>query len=170
MRGNIPRDGNSEEYHGRFSEVLERICDYAEKKHIDVVLESIMRYINNYFCGVQETMDFVCTQNRKNLFLHIDSHSMAVEERNLKESIRYCRNKPLGYVHYSDNNRMYPGGGALNFGELTHALIEIGYRGYITMECLPWPSPEESARRALVYMKSIETIVKTENDSQGAVL
>jgi sugar phosphate isomerase/epimerase len=170
MRGNIPRNGDANEYRGRFSAALGKICDYAEKKHIDVVLESIMRYINNYLCGVPETMDFISAQNRKNLSLHIDTHSMAIEERNLKESIRYCLNKPLGYVHYSDNNRRYPGGGALDFGGITHAILEIGYRGFITVECLPWPSAEESAQRAFTYMKSIEKMALIENDSQGVSL
>lgn len=164
MRGNIPGNGNAKECRNRFSEILGKICDYAEKKHVDVVLESIMRYINNYLCGVPETMDFICMQERKNLSLHIDTHSMAVEERNLKESILYCRNKPLGYVHYSDNNRRYPGGGALDFREITRAIMEIEYRGFITVECLPWPSAEESARRALAYMKSIEEIAGIENN------
>jgi sugar phosphate isomerase/epimerase len=87
---------------------------------------------------------------------------MAIEEKNLKDAILYCRNKPLGYVHYSDNNRLYPGGGALDFRELTRALMDIGYSGYITLECLPFPSAEESARRGLAYMKSIETMVNIE--------
>jgi sugar phosphate isomerase/epimerase len=87
---------------------------------------------------------------------------MALEEKNLKESILYCKDKPLGYVHYSDNNRFYPGGGALNFLELTRALIDIGYTGFVTLECLPYPDAGESARRGLLYMKSIENAVTIE--------
>ena len=167
MRGNIPRGADAGTCQKTFLESLGKICDYAEKRGIDIVLESILRYINNYLCGVRETMDFVCSQNRKRLSLHIDTHSMAVEERNLKESILYCRDKPLGYVHYSDNNRYYPGGGALDFREITRGLIEIGYRGFITVECLPWPGAEESARRALANMKSFERAV---NDQDGVSL
>ena len=162
MRGNIPRGADVNKYLKIFSDGLGKICDYAEKIGIDVVLESILRYINNYLCGIRETMDFICSLNRRELSLHIDTHSMAIEERNLKESILYCRDKPLGYVHYSDNNRYYPGGGALDFREITRGLIEIGYNGYITVECLPWPSAEESARRALVNMENIEKIAGME--------
>jgi sugar phosphate isomerase/epimerase len=156
MRGNIPRGKPAAGYRDRFAQALGRICDYAAQKQVPVVLESILRYINNYLNGVHETMDFITALGYKNLSLHIDTHSMALEEKNLKESILYCKNKPLGYVHYSDNNRFYPGGGALNFSELTGALIDIGYTGFITLECLPYPSAEESARRGLLYMKSME--------------
>jgi sugar phosphate isomerase/epimerase len=162
MRGNIPRGKPAAVYKDRFAEVLGRICDYAAQKQVPVVLESILRYINNYLNGVHETMDFITALGYRNLFLHIDTHSMALEEKNLKGSILYCKNKPLGYVHYSDNNRLYPGGGALNFFELTGALIDIGYTGFITLECLPCPGAGESARRGLLYMKSIENAVTVE--------
>ena len=155
MRGNIPPKADTGVYISRFADVLGRICDYAENKNTGIVLESILRYINNYLCGVKETMDFISAQNRKNLSLHIDTHSMAMEEQNLKESILYCKNKALGYVHYSDNNRRYPGAGALDFSVITEALIEIGYKDFITVECLPWPTAEESAKKALNYIKNI---------------
>jgi sugar phosphate isomerase/epimerase len=159
MRGNIPKGKPAADYRDRFAEVLGRICDCAARKQVPVVLESILRYINNYLNGVHETMDFITTSGHKNLSLHIDTHSMALEEKDLKASILYCKNRPLGYVHYSDNNRFYPGGGALNFLELTGALMDIGYTGFITLECLPYPSAGESARRGLLYMKSIENAV-----------
>ena len=162
MRGNIPKGKPAQVYRDRFAKALLRICDYAEKKQVPVVLESILRYINNYLNSVPETMDFITGLGHRNLALHIDTHSMALEEKNLKESILYCRNKPLGYVHYSENNRRYPGGGALDFPDMTRALIDIGYTGYITIETLPWPSAEESAVRGLSYLKSMENILAIE--------
>ncbi|MCL2816026.1 MAG: sugar phosphate isomerase/epimerase [Oscillospiraceae bacterium] len=159
MRGNIPKGGDLAKYQKRFELALAQICEYAEKKRVLVVIESILRYISNYLNGVPETMDFITEQKKDNLSLHIDTHSMAIEEKNLSESILYCKNKPLGYVHYSDNNRMYPGGGALDFKQLTRALADIGYEGYITLECLPYPDQKEAARRGLDYMKSVERAV-----------
>jgi sugar phosphate isomerase/epimerase len=166
MRGNVPRGEPVQSCLGRFAEALGRICDYAAQKRVSVVLESILRYINNYLNSVPETMDFITALGYANLALHLDTHSMALEEKNLKASILYCKDKPLGYVHYSDNNRFYPGGGALNFAELTGALLDIGYCGFITVECLPFPSAEESARRGLAYMKHIENAVIIERQYQ----
>ena len=159
MRGNIPRGGDKKIYFDRFTSALEKICGYAKERNVSLFLESIMRYMVNYLCGVKESMDFITTMKKDNLFLHIDTHSMAVEEQNLKDSILYCKNKALGYVHFSENNRMYPGAGALDFKEMTSALMEIGYKGYITIECLPLPNGEESAKRALDYMKAIEKVI-----------
>ena len=166
MRGNVPRGGDLATYQNRFAQALGRVCEYAAKKNVAVVIESILRYINNYLNGVIETMDFVTGLGQGNLSLHIDTHSMAIEEKNLKNSILYCKDKPLGYVHYSDNNRMYPGGGALDFRELTHALADIGYGGYVTLECLPHPGAEEAARLGLEYMKSVERAVSIERQDR----
>ena len=165
MRGNVPRGGSAGHCLETFAEVLVRICEYAAKMKTEVVLESILRYINNYLCSVKETMDFITSINKPNLSLHIDTHSMAIEERSMRESILYCMGKPLGYVHYSDNNRCYPGGGALDFREITNTLMRIGYRGFITAECLPFPNPEECAKRAFDYMKSVEKIIGIENET-----
>ena len=165
MRGNIPKDANRQQGINRLTASLTEICTYAASKGVDVVLESILRYINNYLCSIQETMDYIGSLNIPNLSLHIDTHSMAVEEQDIAQSIRYCGSKPLGYVHYSDNNRRYPGGGAVDFKSVTNALADISYHGYITAETLPYPTPVESARRALEYMKAIETIVKIERQN-----
>ena len=162
MRGNVPKGREPSVYMDRFARALLRICEYAAEKQVTVVVESILRYINNYLNSVPETMDFITSLNCPNLALHLDTHSMAIEEKNLKESILYCKGKPLGYVHFSDNNRLYPGGGALDFREYTHALLDIGYSGYISIECLPVPTPEESARRGISYLKSIENAVYIE--------
>ena len=162
MRGNIPKGGDEKALTERFAAALRRICDYAAERQVPVVLESINRYINNYLCSVPETIDFIVAQGHPNLGLHLDTHSMAVEEKNLAESIRYCKGKPVGYVHYSDNNRWYPGGGALDFKSFTHALIDIGYDDTITVECLPYPTPEEAAIRGLRYMKVVEEAARIE--------
>ena len=165
MRGNVPRGKPVSAYRDRFAEALVRICDYAGQRKVPVVLESILRYINNYLNSVPETMDFITALGHRNLSLHLDTHSMALEEKNMRDSILYCRNKPLGYVHFSENNRYYPGAGALDFRELIRALMDIGYTGYITLECLPWPHAAESARRGLSYLKSVESAVYIERQS-----
>jgi D-psicose/D-tagatose/L-ribulose 3-epimerase len=162
MRGNIPRGGDAGEYIARLSDAMARVCAYAAQRGVEVVLESILRYINNYLNSVPETMDYIESLGIPNLALHLDTHSMALEEPDLAGSIRYCAGKPLGYVHYSDNNRRYPGGGALDFRALTKALLQIGYKGVISLECLPWPDAAESARRGLAYMKAVETAARTE--------
>ena len=166
MRGNIPQNAERDDCVRRFRESLSEICGYAALTDTEVVLESIVRYINNYLNSVPETMGFIQSLGAPNLSLHMDTHSMAVEEGDMCVSVRYCMGKPLSYVHYSDNNRMYPGGGYLDFKAITHALLDIGYDGFVTVECLPHPDPLASAQRAFDYLSGMMKMVEIERLSR----
>jgi sugar phosphate isomerase/epimerase len=59
---------------------------------------------------------------------------MNIEEieigRAIAESADY-----LGYVHLADSNRYQPGAGHLDFRPGLAALKQIGYNGFMTLEC-----------------------------------
>lgn len=65
----------------------------------------------------------------------------------------------LGHVHIADNNRLEPGAGALDLRPTFGALQQIGYDGYVSVECF---SPggailsapyEEALPRSATYMR-----------------
>ena len=87
--------------------------------------------------------------------IHIDTHSMNIEDTDLAASVKYCADM-LGYVHYSDSNRMYPGAGHIDFKEISEVLNDIDYQGYIGIECLPLPDEDTCCELALKYVKTIE--------------
>lgn len=43
----------------------------------------------------------------------------------------------LGHIHLAENTRMLPGTGSYRFLEMFRALQEIGYRGWLSLECFP---------------------------------
>ena len=161
MRGNIPDFGQYEKYEGYLTEALHELCAYGEKKNVPLVLEAILRYINNYLCSVPETLAYLDKVGRGNLLIHIDSHLMNVEDKNIAESVKMCAGK-LGYVHFSDSNRAYPGGGTFDFKTMMNALMDIGYGGYITAECQPLPNPRGCAKRAYDYMRHLQGLLEIE--------
>ena len=61
----------------------------------------------------------------------------------------------IGYVHYSDSNRTYPGGGHIDFPAIHSALIRAKYRGCITVKCVPEPGERDAARLGLEYMRAL---------------
>ena len=66
-----------------------------------------------------------------------------------QRNIRYCSGK-IGYIHFADNNRKYPGAGHLDFKKIIQAINDTGYEGFISVECLAQPSGEEAARLAML--------------------
>ena len=161
MRGNIPDFDKTDLYMGYYLEALHELCSYAAGKNTDIYVESIMRYINNYLNSVPETADFLRSVGEDNLFLHIDTHSMAVEDKDEYRTV--CGTKDiLGYVHFADSNRGYPGAGNVNYHDIVKALIDIDYKGVISTECTPHPDEFSCAYRGLRYMKAMEELVSIE--------
>ena len=165
MRGNISDFDAYKREEDRLSKGLLELADYAQEIGVELVFESIMRYINNYLNTVPETADYLKKLGRSNLKLHIDTHSMIVEDADLPAAIRYSEDI-LGYVHFSDSNRRYPGGGNIDFMSAMQALIDVEYKGYITCECLPYPSPSECAVLGMEYLKALESCIRIKNESK----
>lgn len=157
IRGNIPHYKEYEKYEKYLISALTQLVDYAEKKRVILFLEAINRYVNNYLNTVKQTTDFVNNLGSSMLKVHIDTHHMNIEEVDLRESIKYCGDK-LGYVHISDSNLRYPGAGHIDFISVMQALKDVGYSGYISLECLPYPDAYIVAEKSLNFIKSIEQL------------
>jgi sugar phosphate isomerase/epimerase len=63
-----------------------------------------------------------------------DFFHMNIEEADIAASIRAARER-IVYVHVADSNRLQPGRGHLDFTPGFRALKEIGYDGWLGIEC-----------------------------------
>jgi 5-keto-L-gluconate epimerase len=61
----------------------------------------------------------------------------------------------VGYVHLADSNCWAPGQGHTDFRAILGALERIGYDRYVGVEILPNPSPDEAARQAITYLRTL---------------
>lgn len=165
MRGSIPDFARQEEYMARYTEALLELSAYAKQAGTEIYVESIMRYINNYLNSAPETAQYLRSLPTDNVKLHIDTHSMVVEDKNFAQSVQEAADI-LGYVHFSDSNRGYPGAGNIDFKTVMNALMDVGYQGYISTECQPYPTEFECAKRGLDYMKALEKMLAIERAVQ----
>ena len=164
MRGNIPDFDRYQEYEGRLTEAFRELNDYSEKVGCEIVVESILRYINNYLNSAPETADYLRKINLPHVRLHIDTHSMILEDTDLAGSVRETADM-LAYVHFPDSNRGYPGAGNIDFKPIMRALADVGYDGWITLECTPYPTEYECAKRGVDYLKALETVIRLERQN-----
>lgn len=164
MRGSIPDFERQEEFMRRYINALLDLSAYAKQVGTEIYVESIMRYINNYLNSAPETAQFLRSLQLDNIKLHIDTHSMVVEDKDFSQSV-YETADILGYVHFSDSNRGYPGAGNIDFKSVMNALMDVGYRGFISTECQPYPTEYDCARRGLDYMNALEQLLNVERAS-----
>jgi sugar phosphate isomerase/epimerase len=119
---------------------------------VDIYLEAINRYENNYLNTAQETLEYIAPLDASHVKVHLDTFHMNIEEANMRKAVLSCGDR-LGYFHVADNNRYYPGAGAIDFGAVLAALDEAGYDGYVSLECLALPDAETAAQKAIETLK-----------------
>ena len=147
-KGGIPAGGNRKRYLDRLAYNLRILNEYAGERGVCLFLEVINRYETNIFNTAKETMEFIETNNLENCFVHLDTFHMGIEETDPVAAIKLC-GKKLGYMHFADNTREYPGSGQFDFCKVIQALEIIGYSGYLSVECLPKPDGITAARYAI---------------------
>ena len=154
LRGSVPNDGNREYYLNELARNLKTVCARAEEFSVRVFLEVINRYESNVFNTCKETLDFIEQYEIPNCLIHLDSYHMNIEEKDSAEAIRFA-GKQLGYFHIADNTRHTPGSGNIDFRKQIKALDDIGYSGYVSVECLPGDDGYETAKNAITYLVNL---------------
>ena len=155
-KGNIPSGKKREKYIKRLADNLRILTQYASERGVKVNMEVINRYEVNIFTRADEIMEFIEGYQIDNLYVHLDTFHMGIEESDSIAAIKRCQGK-IGYIHLADNTRGYPGSGQLDFKKILEALAAVGYEGLLSIECLPRPDGLTAAQEAISYLKDIET-------------
>ena len=150
-RGNIPAGKKPEQYMRRLAQNLKILNDYGKEKNVPINIEVICHYEMNIFTTSRELVDFLEKYELDNCFVHLDSYHMQLEELSMVEAIKTA-GKKLGYFHIADSTRWYPGSGEMKYDPIFAALEEIGYEGYITVECFPHGDGIETAKKAMEHL------------------
>ncbi|MFX0197767.1 MAG: TIM barrel protein [Candidatus Hodarchaeota archaeon] len=144
-------------------EGLRRSCEYARKLGVTLAIEPINRYERNFLNTVEEGLNIIKLVNSDNIHLLLDTFHMNIEERSIEYAIKIAGEEVV-HVHVADSNRWPPGYGHLDFESIINALNEIGYDGYLSIECLPKPDLDTALRKSIDNLKYIIAI--TDKDSK----
>lgn len=114
-------------------EVWSKVADYAKEKGVNIGIEPINRY-ESYVCNTAENvLNLINKTNKDNLFLHLDTFHMNIEENNFCNPI-ILAGKKLKHVHITESHRGMLGEGTVNWVELFNALKEINFEGNLVLE------------------------------------
>jgi sugar phosphate isomerase/epimerase len=122
-------------------EGLEELGEHAEGEGTLVLLEPLNRYEDHMLNRLEEAVDLSKASGRDSVRIMGDLFHMNIEEGDLGESIRRSDGY-LAHVHLADSNRAHPGAGHTDFAPAFGALREIGFDGYLAMECAIRGDPE----------------------------
>lgn len=117
----------------RSTGVLARVADVAKEAGVRLCLELVNRYETNLINTVGQGLAYIAETGSDNIFLHLDTFHMNIEEADPVQAIRLAGDR-IGYFHVGESNRGYLGSGSVDFEATFDALLEVGYDGIVTIE------------------------------------
>jgi D-psicose/D-tagatose/L-ribulose 3-epimerase len=117
-------------------ESLREAGNYAQTKDIYLTIEALNRFESYMVNKLDTAKKLVEEVNVGSVQIMADLFHMNIEERNHETTLRNIASY-LKHVHIADNTRESAGLGMTNFRDIICTLLDIGYKGAITMEFLP---------------------------------
>ena len=115
------------------AEAIAATADVAKVCGVEIVLEVVNRFESNLLNTTAQGLKFLRDTGRDDVFLHLDSFHMNIEEADPAAAIRLAGDK-ITYYHIGENYRGYLGTGTVDFDAVFGALIDIGYDRDIVFE------------------------------------
>jgi sugar phosphate isomerase/epimerase len=134
------------------AEGLRMLSHEAEEKGVALIYEPLNRYETNLFNTLEAGVNFIESEDLRNVKLLADLFHMNIEEADIPTSIR-AHAKHIGHVHFADSNRRPVGYGHTEMGPIALSLQESGYSGYVSAEAFPWPDPDAAALQTIRAFK-----------------
>jgi D-psicose/D-tagatose/L-ribulose 3-epimerase len=134
------------------------LADIAAESNISLGIEFANRYETNVVNTTAETLKFIESIGRRNVYAHLDTYHMNIEERSFAEALQLASAAgKLGYVHVGESHRGALGTGTINWPEIFSGLVAANYDGVITFESFSSKVVHESLSRSLAIWRNLWT-------------
>jgi sugar phosphate isomerase/epimerase len=140
----------------RALDALRELADYAAARGTYLVLEPVNRHELDLVNTTAEGIAWVRRVGHPGLRLMLDVYHVQLGDVSIPAAFaRAWAEGVLAHVHVCDGNRLAPGWGHLPLRDVLAVLLAVGYDGWVTVECLQHPSPEQAARQAAGHLRRL---------------
>ncbi|MDD9908143.1 MAG: sugar phosphate isomerase/epimerase [Ahrensia sp.] len=120
---------------------LQRAARVAKDLGLAFGIEPVNRYETHLINTASQGVAMIERVGAENMFLHLDTYHMNIEERGAGNGILAGR-EHLRYIHLSESDRGTPGQGTCDWDEIFATLAAIGFDGGLAMESFINMPPE----------------------------
>lgn len=120
---------------------LTRAAKYAKSLGLLFGIEPVNRYETHLLNTGSQSVDMIEQIGADNMFVHLDTYHMNVEEKGIAQGIIDAR-EHLRYIHLSESDRGTPGTGTIAWDEIFSALRAVDFKGGLAMESFVNMPPE----------------------------
>ena len=147
-----PRD--SDEDRAVLVEALTELGRHAAAAGVTVLLEPLNRYEDHMLNTLAQAGELCSQVGLDSVKVMGDLFHMNIEEDDPAESIR-AAGDVLAHVHLGDSNREHPGTGHIDFAAALQTLSDIGFDGYMALECGLRGDAREVLPAVASYLRSL---------------
>ena len=135
-------------------EGLSELGEHAASAGVAVLFEPLNRYEDHMVHTLGEAVDLCEAVGLPSVKVMADFFHMNIEEQDLVGAITQA-GQYLAHVHLADSNRLQPGMGHTNFGPAFQALKQIGFDGYMALECHLHGEPRTALSETAHHIRSL---------------
>ena len=126
----------------------------AEKANTLLLLEPLNRYETHLVKTLEQGVEILEKVGDPHIKIMADFFHMSIEEAHIPDAIRKA-GPHIAHVHLADSNRQLPGYGHTDFKAGFAALRDIGYKGYMALECgNPETDKQAGLKKSADYLKA----------------
>ncbi|MQA02246.1 MAG: TIM barrel protein [Streptosporangiales bacterium] len=133
-------------------EELTALGEHAAREGTVVLLEPLNRYEDHMVNTLAKAAELVREVNLPSVRVMADFFHMSIEEGNPAQSLRDV-GPLIAHGQLGDTNRLEPGAGHLDWDACLDALADIGYDGWLAMECRLSGPPAEVLPRVAKLLR-----------------
>ncbi|RIH67010.1 sugar phosphate isomerase/epimerase [Mariniphaga sediminis] len=119
---------------------LSALVNYAIKKDVLLLLEPAHMLESDLILTIEDGARLIEEQGYNNMGIALDTGHCHINKESLVDAVYLLNQKQIPiHIHLDDNNTMgdqhkIPGEGTIDFVPFFRALLEIGYKGFLTVE------------------------------------
>jgi D-psicose/D-tagatose/L-ribulose 3-epimerase len=131
--GTLTRKPPTEEELATVARVIKSVARYAAERDVSLGIEAINRYETYLVNLASQAGEMLSRINEANVFVHLDTYHMNIEEKGFYEPIVAAGDK-MRYIHLSESDRGTPGTGNVHWDDVFRGLKAVEYDGRLVME------------------------------------
>ncbi|MGB2569946.1 sugar phosphate isomerase/epimerase family protein [Micromonospora citrea] len=133
-------------------DALGELGEHARAEGVTLFLEPLNRYEDHMVNRLDEAVTLCAAVGLPSVRVVADTFHMNIEEDDVHAALRAAA-PYLGHVQVSDSNRYQPGAGHLDWPALLRTLRDIGYPGWLALECRLRGDPVRALQQAAIVLR-----------------
>jgi sugar phosphate isomerase/epimerase len=133
---------------------LAELGEHAAAHGVAVLVEPLNRYEDHMLNRLDQAATICRAAGSDGTRLVADTYHMNIEEDDPPESVRQVGSL-LGHVQLGDSGRWQPGTGHVDFAAVVAALHDIGYDGWLALECNLRGDPMEALAQGAAVLRPL---------------